>query len=109
RRSAPLSAPGVQAGAPEFIALEYAATVLSSQLVRAQRQSDTDRERERRLVELLIEDGDHDVALALAQAIGYDVGRRQRVLVVEGSTRAGDHYHFARGVGQPAPALERGT
>ena len=101
--------PDVQAGVPEFIALEYAATVLSSQLVRAQRQSDSDRERERRLVELLIEDGDHDVALALAQAIGYDVGRRQRVLVVEGSTRDGDHYHFARVVGQTARALEIGV
>ncbi|GAA0667463.1 hypothetical protein GCM10009535_54130 [Streptomyces thermocarboxydovorans] len=68
----------------ELIALEHGATVLAMELVRLRSSAETELRLRRDLVEELLSGTDEQSALARAQALGYDLERRHRVIVVEG-------------------------
>jgi DNA-binding PucR family transcriptional regulator len=78
------------AGEHELVALEHGATVLAMELARLQSLAETELRLRRDLVEDLLAGTDQESALARAQALGYDLERLHRVVVVvvEGQGRA---------------------
>jgi DNA-binding PucR family transcriptional regulator len=70
------------AGPQDRIALEYGATVLAMELARMQQAAESDWRLRRDLVDELLTGVHEERALARAQAIGYDLQRPHRVLVV---------------------------
>jgi sugar diacid utilization regulator len=77
--------PDKQAGEQEHVALEHGATVLAMELARLHGLAETELRLGRDLVEELLAGADDDVAAARAHALGYDIERVHRVVVVEGS------------------------
>jgi sugar diacid utilization regulator len=90
------------AGAQEQVALEHAGTVLAMKLARLQSLAETERRLRSDLVEELLAGADEAIALHQAQALGYDLGRTHRVVVVEGRGRRGDDDAFFHAVRRAA-------
>ncbi|WP_214364565.1 helix-turn-helix domain-containing protein [Pseudonocardia sp. H11422] len=82
--------PAGRAGEAELIALEHGATVLAMELARLRSLAETELRLRRDVVEELLVGTDDGGALARAQALGYDLERPYRVLVVEGDRAAPD-------------------
>ncbi len=80
--------PDETAGEHELVALEHGATVLAMELARLQSLAETELRLRRDLVEDLLAGTDEESALARAQALGYDLERSHRVVVVERQGRA---------------------
>lgn len=97
------------AGDQELLALEYAATVLSMELVRLRSLAETELRLRRDLVEELLGGTDEPSALARANALGYDLERTHRVLVIEGRARAQDQDVFFHAVRRAARTLSIGS
>ena len=81
--------PDGTAGEHELVALEHGATVLAMELARLRSLAETELRLRRDLVEDLLAGTDQESVLARAQALGYDLERLHRVVVVEGQGRAG--------------------
>jgi sugar diacid utilization regulator len=75
--------PDARAGEHEEVAVELATTVLSMELARLQSLGETEIRLGRDLVEELLSGIDARGAAARAAALGYDLERRHRVVVVE--------------------------
>lgn len=94
--------PAGAAGESEQVALEHGATVLAMELARLRSLADTELRVRRELVEELLSGTDSESALARAQALGYDLERPHRVLLVEGRARARDDDAFFHAVRRAA-------
>ncbi len=101
--------PAAAAGDQELLALEYATTVLSMELVRLRSLAETELRLRRDLVEELLSGTDEDSALARAQALGYDLERPHRVIAVEGRARAQDQDVFFHAVRRAARSMDVGS
>lgn len=96
--------PGESAGRPERAALEHAATVLALELAHLHDLAETELRLGRDLVEELLSGAAEDTVLARAEALGYDLRRPHRIVVVtgpgdEGFGRAVSHAMRETGVG----------
>jgi sugar diacid utilization regulator len=80
--------PDGTAGEHELVALEHGATVLAMELARMRSLAETELRLRRDLAEDLLAGTDEESALARAQALGYDLERPHRVVVIEGQGRA---------------------
>ncbi len=83
--------PGRKADTADLVALEHGATVLSMELARLRGIADTELRLRRDLVHDLLAGTDDESALARAGALGYDLRRPHRVVVVEGKGRTRAH------------------
>ena len=91
--------PDRAAGQSEKIALEHANTVLRLELVHLRALGEAELRIRRDLVEELLAGTDLDSALDRARALGYDLARPHRVVLVTNGTPRGDHeafYHAVR-------------
>lgn len=91
--------PDRAAGQCERIALEHANTVLRLELVHLRALGEAELRIRRDLVEELLAGTDVDSALDRARALGYDLARPHRVVLVTNGTPRGDHeafYHAVR-------------
>lgn len=79
--------PARQADSADLIALEHAATVLSVELARLRGIADAELRLRRDLVHDLLTGTDDESADLRAEALGYDLRRPHRVLVVDGRGR----------------------
>src|SRR5262249_28871965 len=75
----------------DLVALEHGATVLSMELARLRSIADTELRLRRDLVHDLLAGTDDESAEARAEALGYDLRRPHRVVVVEGKGRSRAH------------------
>lgn len=80
--------PGHRAGTTDVMALEHGATVLAVELARLRGLADTELRVRRELVHDLLTGTDDDSAHRRADALGYDLGRPHRVVVVEVTERS---------------------
>jgi DNA-binding PucR family transcriptional regulator len=94
--------PAGTAGPQELVALEHGATVLAMELARLRSLAETELRLRRDLVEELLSGTDLEGALARAQALGYDLERDHRVVVVEGRGRTDDEELFFHAVRRAA-------
>jgi sugar diacid utilization regulator len=94
--------PGAKAGDHEQVALEHGATVLAMELARLQSLAETELRLGRDLVEELLTGTDPSAALGRARALGHDLERRHRVLVVESPGREPDGDSFFHAVRRAA-------
>ncbi len=94
--------PDSTAGGEELLALEHGATVLAMELARLRSLSETELRLRRDLLEELLGGTDEESALARAQALGYDLERTHRVVVVEGRGRTRDEESFFHAVRRAA-------
>jgi sugar diacid utilization regulator len=101
--------PAGTAGERDQIALEHGATVLAMELARLQSLAETELRVRRDLVEELLAGTDEESALARAQALGYDLERRHRVVVVEGGDRTQVEDAFVHAVRRAARASDVGS
>ena len=101
--------PAAHAGDQELLALEYAATVLAMELVRLRSLAETELRLRRDLAEELLAGTDEASALDRANALGYDLERTHRVLVVEGRARARDPELFFHAVRRAARTMFVGS
>jgi sugar diacid utilization regulator len=102
--------PDCTSGDHEVVALEHGATVLSMELARLRSVAEAELRHHRDLLEALLAGHDDDRVATLAQGLGYDLNRPQRVVVVEGRTggkRDDDVYFHA--VRRAVARLEVGT
>jgi sugar diacid utilization regulator len=86
-------------GPSEKIALEHANTVLTLELAHLRALGEAELRLRRDLVEELLAGTDVDSALDRARALGYDLARPHRVVLVANETPRGDHealYHAVR-------------
>jgi sugar diacid utilization regulator len=77
--------PDGRAGEHDLVALEHGATVLAMELARLQSVAESELRLRRDLVEDLLSGTDAASALARARALGYDLEREHRVVLVEPS------------------------
>lgn len=94
--------PAGTAGNQELVALEHGATVLAMELARLRSLAETEIRLRRDLVEELLSGTDQEGALVRAQALGYDLERNHRVVVVEGRGRTKDEEMFFHAVRRAA-------
>ncbi|MEA3185898.1 MAG: hypothetical protein QOJ74_2375 [Ilumatobacteraceae bacterium] len=80
------------------IALEHAATVLAMELARLSGLAEAELRLRRDLTEELLAGTDEDSAIARAEALGYDLERRHRVVVVEAPGSSLDRHVFFQAV-----------
>jgi sugar diacid utilization regulator len=97
------------AGGHEQVALEHGATVLAMELARLHAGAATELRLGRDLVEELLFGGDEAHSLSRAEALGYDLHRPHRVVVVSSETHARDADAFFHGVRRAARDLDVGT
>jgi sugar diacid utilization regulator len=83
-----------KAGDHELVALEHGATVLALALAHLRGLAETELRIRRDLVEDLLVGAEEESALARAEALGYDLERWHRVVVIEGRSRTGDDALF---------------
>jgi sugar diacid utilization regulator len=97
-----------QAGEQELIAVEHGATVLAMELARVRSVAEGELRLRRDLVdELLNGTATEESGLARAMALGYDLQRPHRVVVIEGRGRTRDNntfVHAVRGAAREEPA-----
>jgi sugar diacid utilization regulator len=87
--------PGESAGRPEQAALQHAATVLALELAHLHNVAEAELRLGRDLVEELLSGAGEETMLARADALGYDLRRPHRIVVVIGPAEDG----FGRAVG----------
>ena len=80
--------PGQTAGEHEVMALEHGATILAMELARVRSLAESELRIRRDLVDDLLTGTDEESALARASALGYDLQRPHRVVVVDGQGRS---------------------
>jgi sugar diacid utilization regulator len=101
--------PDGTAGEQEQVALEHGATVLAVELARQRSLAEAELRVRRDLVEELLSGVDEAGALGRARALGYDLERTHRVVVVEcGETRRGADAVF-HAVRRAAAAMGAGS
>jgi sugar diacid utilization regulator len=93
--------PGESAGRPERVALEHAATVLALELAHLHNVAEAELRLGRDLVEELLSGASEETVLARADALGYDLRRPHRVVVVVGPV--------GEGIGRAVGAAMRDT
>ncbi len=93
----------------ERVAIEHATTVLSMELARLQTVAETETRLRSNLVIELIEGTDGPQALNRAQALGYDLGRPHRVVVIEGGRSDADLDALFRAVRRGAREVRVGS
>lgn len=99
--------PGQSAGEHEVMALEHGATILAMELAKLRSIAEGELRIRRDLVDDLLTGTDEESALARAGALGYDLQRPHRVVVVEGQgrSRSGDAlFHAVRRAARDEPA-----
>src|SRR5207249_2613187 len=101
--------PAGRSGEQELVALEQGATVLAMELARLQSLAEAELRLRRDLVEELLAGTDEESALGRARALGYDLERSHRVVVVEGLARTADESLFFHAVRRAARDLGVGT
>jgi DNA-binding PucR family transcriptional regulator len=101
--------PSGRAGDQEQIAIEYGATVLAMELARLRSLAETELRLRRDLVDELLSGTDESSALARGQALGHDLERRHRVVVVEGHGRTHDKNNFFHAVRRAARSAHVGS
>lgn len=101
--------PAHAAGEQELMALEHGTTVLAMELARLRSLAESELRVRRDLVEELLAGTGEDSALRRAQALGYDLERPHRVVIVEGRDRSGDTESFLHGVRRAARDEPVGT
>jgi sugar diacid utilization regulator len=101
--------PDEAAMAAERVAIEHATTVLAMEFARLQTLAETEARLRSDLVVELIDGAQGPRALNLAQALGYDLGRPHRVVVVEGRRRDDDVDAFLRAVGRATREVSVGS
>ncbi len=79
--------PGRRAASAELVALEHGATVLSMELARLRGIADTELRLRRDLVRDLLSGTDDESALTRAEALGHDLRRPHRVVIVASTGR----------------------
>ncbi|WP_211223977.1 helix-turn-helix domain-containing protein [Pseudonocardia asaccharolytica] len=79
-----LADPAGRAGEQELVALEHGATVLAVELARLRSLAETELRLSRDIIDELLLGTEDPATLARARALGYDLERPYRVLVVEG-------------------------
>src|SRR5256885_771751 len=77
--------PDGTAGDSERMAIEHATTVLTIELARLQNLIETETRLRTNLVLELVEGADRTTIMNRAQALGYDLGRPHRVVLVDGN------------------------
>jgi sugar diacid utilization regulator len=93
----------------ERVAIEHATTVLSMELARLQTVAETETRLRSNLVIELIEGTGGPQALNRAQALGYDLGRPHRVVVIEGGRSHEDLDALFRAVRRGAREVRVGS
>lgn len=101
--------PAGVAGREEQIALEHGATVLALELAHLQSMAEAELRLRRDLVEELLAGTDEDGALARGLALGHDLQRRHRVVVVEGRGRNRSDDAFFHTVRRQARDVDTGS
>jgi len=99
--------PAGAAGEHELMALEHGATILAMELARIRSLAESELRLRRDLVEELLDGSDEESALNRAAAVGYDLQRPHRVIVVEGRGRSRDDeafFHAVRRAARDEPA-----
>ncbi|MET0144291.1 MAG: helix-turn-helix domain-containing protein [Ilumatobacteraceae bacterium] len=94
--------PDDEAGDDARVAIEHAATVLAIELGRLSSIADTELRLRRDLVVELLAGTDETSAIARAEALGYDLQRPYRVVVVETGPDAPDPYELVHAVRRAA-------
>ena len=100
-----LNDPNNTAGEVGAMVLEYAGTVLATELARLRNLADNDVRLRRDLIDELLAGADEEAAMDHAQALGYDLGRPHRVVVIRGEAGTTNDVLFnavrkvARGIG----------
>jgi sugar diacid utilization regulator len=84
--------PDRRAGDQELMALEHGATVLAMELARVRSLAESELRLRRDLLDELLAGTDTESAVARATALGYDLQRPHRVVVVEGHGPAGERH-----------------
>jgi sugar diacid utilization regulator len=84
--------PERRAGDQELMALEHGATVLAMELARVRSLAESELRLRRDLLDELLAGTDTESGLARASALGYDLQRPHRVVVVEGHGPAGERH-----------------
>lgn len=79
--------PGGTAGEHEVMALEHGATILAMELARVRSLAESELRVRRDLVDELLTGTEEESALARAAALGYDLQRPHRVVVIDGHGR----------------------
>jgi sugar diacid utilization regulator len=100
--------PAGRAGNHENVALEHGATVLAVELSRLRGMAETELRLGRDLVEDLLSGSDDEASYGRAQALGYDLARPHRVVIVELSD-GGSHDQLFHAVRRAAQDLQAGT
>ena len=90
--------PDKVAGDTELMALEHGATILAMELARVRSLAESELRMRRDLVDELLGGTDAESALGSAVALGYDLQRPHRVVVVEGRGRTRDADVFFQAV-----------
>jgi DNA-binding PucR family transcriptional regulator len=93
----------------ERVAIEHATTVLAMELARLQTVAEAETRLRSNLVIELIEGTDEAQALSRAQALGYDLGRPHRVVLVEGCSSGDDVDALFRAVRRAAREVRVGS
>lgn len=101
--------PGQTAGEHEVMALEHGATVLAMELAKLRSLAEGELRIRRDLVDDLLAGTDEESALARASALGYDLQRPHRVVVVEGQGRSRPGDALFRAVRRAASDQPAGT
>ncbi|HVN13457.1 MAG TPA: helix-turn-helix domain-containing protein [Kineosporiaceae bacterium] len=101
--------PARTAGEHEVMALEHGATILAMELARVRSLAESELRIRRDLVDELLTGTDEESALARAGALGYDLQRPHRVVVVEGRGRAGGNDALFQAVRHAAREEPAGT
>ena len=86
----------------EWVAIEHATTVLAMELARLHAQAEAQTRLRSDLVVELVEGAERPRALNRAQALGYDLGRPHRVVVVESGRDDDEEDDFFRAVRRAA-------
>ena len=101
--------PHHRAGDQELMALEHGATILAMELARVRSLAESELRLRRDLVDELLGGTDEESGLARATALGYDLQRPHRVVVVEGRGRTRDNDTFFQAVRRAARDEPAGT
>ena len=86
---------GARAATTDVMALEYGATVLAVELARLRALADSELRVRRELVQDLLTGADDESARRRAEALGYDLGRPHRVVVVDVTGHPDDDVLYA--------------
>jgi sugar diacid utilization regulator len=101
--------PAQRAGEQEQIAIEHGATVLAMELARLRSLTETELRLRRDLVDELLSGTEESSALERAQALGHDLEKPHRVVMIEGNGRVHDSGAFFLAVRRAARQMHAGT